>query len=258
MNAANSSSSGSSRPVVKLEKPATVPCDVNGYPESRLARLFNGSIPIVLDSLKQHYFIDRDGKMFRYVLSFLRTGQLLLPDNFMFMDMLWIEAKYYDIQPMLKELDKYRVDRGYSRPNSRKNNRGVTSSSADEGKSHAEQQQHGLAEDDDAACARDYECIAMHVSPDLGERITLSGERNTIEEIFPEIQQALMDGRNTGWSQDPRYVIRFPINGYCKLNSLQVFQRLFDHVFKIVASTGGGVEGQQFSEYLLSRRNVPL
>jgi hypothetical protein len=32
--------------------------------------------------LKQHYFIDRDGEIFRYVLSFLRTSKLLLPDDF--------------------------------------------------------------------------------------------------------------------------------------------------------------------------------
>ena len=29
------------------------------FPESRLSRLFSGGIPIVLDTLKQHYFIDR-------------------------------------------------------------------------------------------------------------------------------------------------------------------------------------------------------
>lgn len=49
---------------------------------SRISRLFNGTEPIVLDSLKQHYFIDRDGEIFRYILSFLRTSKLLLPDDF--------------------------------------------------------------------------------------------------------------------------------------------------------------------------------
>ncbi|CAG2109109.1 unnamed protein product [Medioppia subpectinata] len=51
------------------------------HPESRLARMFNGSIPIVLDSLKQHYFIDRDGKMFRHILNFLRTNSLIIGTN---------------------------------------------------------------------------------------------------------------------------------------------------------------------------------
>lgn len=35
-----------------------------------------------MDGLKQHYFIDRDGHMFRYILNFLRTSRLLLPDDF--------------------------------------------------------------------------------------------------------------------------------------------------------------------------------
>ncbi|KAI4886026.1 hypothetical protein NFI96_013315 [Prochilodus magdalenae] len=54
--------------------------DEEGAPS--ISRLFNGTEPIVLDSLKQHYFIDRDGEIFRYILSFLRTCKLLLPDDF--------------------------------------------------------------------------------------------------------------------------------------------------------------------------------
>ncbi|XP_049584860.1 uncharacterized protein [Syngnathus scovelli] len=53
------------------------------YPDSRrIGRLFDGSEPIVLDGLRQNYFIDRDGAMFRYILNFLRTSKLLLPDDF--------------------------------------------------------------------------------------------------------------------------------------------------------------------------------
>ena len=55
----------------------------------RISRLFNGTEPIVLDSLKQHYFIDRDGEIFRYILSFLRTCKLLLPDDFKVNEMKW-------------------------------------------------------------------------------------------------------------------------------------------------------------------------
>lgn len=67
------------------------------YPESRLAKLFNGTIPIVLDSLKQHYFIDRDGGMFRHILNFMRNSKLLIPDDFMNLELLLIEAKYFEI-----------------------------------------------------------------------------------------------------------------------------------------------------------------
>lgn len=64
---------------------------------SRLCKMFNGTYPIVLDSLKQHYFIDRDGPMFRHILNFLRNGKLTLPDDFKDYDLLLYEAKYYEI-----------------------------------------------------------------------------------------------------------------------------------------------------------------
>lgn len=67
------------------------------YPESRLAKLFNGSIPIVLDSLKQHYFIDRDGNMFRHILNFMRNSKLLIAEDFCDLELLLEEAKYFEI-----------------------------------------------------------------------------------------------------------------------------------------------------------------
>lgn len=101
-----------------------------------------------------------------------------------------------------------------------------------------------------------YECVALHVSPDLGERIMLSGDRALLDEVFPETNQALMDARSSvTWNQhDARHVIRFPLNGYCKLNSVQAITRLLNAGFKVAASNGGGVEGQQFSEYLFVRK----
>ncbi len=68
--------------------------------------MFNGSIPIVLDTLKQHYFIDRDGKLFRYVLNFMRTGRLSLPLSFDDFDSLLEEAKYYEIDLMVKQIEE--------------------------------------------------------------------------------------------------------------------------------------------------------
>lgn len=101
-----------------------------------------------------------------------------------------------------------------------------------------------------------YECLAMHVCPDLGERIMLSGDRCLVEEVFPETNQALMDARSSvSWNQhDATHVIRFPLNGYCKFNSVQAITRLLNAGFRIAASSGGGVEGQQFSEYLFVRK----
>lgn len=64
------------------------------FSDSKLAKMFNGNIPIVLDSLKQHYFIDRDGQMFRYVLNFLRNQRLIVPEKFDEFEQLYEEARY--------------------------------------------------------------------------------------------------------------------------------------------------------------------
>ncbi|ROL42111.1 BTB/POZ domain-containing protein kctd15 [Anabarilius grahami] len=158
------------------------------YPDSRISRLFNGTEPIVLDSLKQHYFIDRDGEIFRFILSFLRTCKLLLPDDFKDFNLLYEEARYYQLTPMIKELERWKQER----------------------------EQRRLAQPCD--------CLVVRVTPDLGERIALSGEKVLIEEIFPETGDVMCNSVNAGWNQDPTHVIRFPLNGYCRLNSVQVMR----------------------------------
>lgn len=73
--------------------------------------------------------------------------------------------------------------------------------------------------------ARPCECLVVRVAPDLGERITLSGDKSLIEEVFPEIGDVMCNSVNAGWNHDSTHVIRFPLNGYCHLNSVQVQQR---------------------------------
>ncbi|XP_015209331.1 uncharacterized protein kctd1 isoform X1 [Lepisosteus oculatus] len=187
------------------------------YPESRIGRLFDGTEPIVLDSLKQHYFIDRDGHMFRYILNFLRTSKLLIPDDFKDYSLLYEEARYFQLQPMLGELERWRQDRELGR------------------------------------FSRPCECLVVRVAPDLGERIALSGDKALIEEVFPEIGDVMCNSVNAGWNHDSTHVIRFPLNGYCHLNSVQVLERLQQRGFEIVGSCGGGVDSSQFSEYVLRR-----
>ncbi|ELW61645.1 BTB/POZ domain-containing protein KCTD1 [Tupaia chinensis] len=187
------------------------------YPESRIGRLFDGTEPIVLDSLKQHYFIDRDGQMFRYILNFLRTSKLLIPDDFKDYTLLYEEAKYFQLQPMLLEMERWKQDRETGR------------------------------------FSRPCECLVVRVAPDLGERITLSGDKSLIEEVFPEIGDVMCNSVNAGWNHDSTHVIRFPLNGYCHLNSVQVLERLQQRGFEIVGSCGGGVDSSQFSEYVLRR-----
>ncbi|XP_033755137.1 BTB/POZ domain-containing protein kctd15-like [Pecten maximus] len=212
-------------------------------PESKLARMFNGNIPIILDSLKQHYFIDRDGKMFRHILNYLRSSRLMLPEGFREYDQLIEEARYYDLHGIVREVEILR------RCKNIKTEKSEVGSSVNAQKQHQPQQIRSGEFSD---------CIAVSISPDLGERISLSAEKHLLEEVFPELTSALMDSRNSGFNLDNRYVIRFPVNGFCKLNSIQVLQRLFNHRFLVHASTGGGVEGQQFTEYLFLRTNCKL
>lgn len=101
-----------------------------------------------------------------------------------------------------------------------------------------------------------YEVVALHISPELGERILLSADRCILEEIFSECSQAALDARSgAAWNQhEGTQIIRFPLNGFCKLNSIQVLTRLVNAGFHIKASTGGGVESEKFSEYVLIRK----
>ncbi|XP_037923711.1 BTB/POZ domain-containing protein kctd15-like isoform X2 [Hermetia illucens] len=213
------------------------------FPDSKLAKLFNGSIPIVLDSLKQHYFIDRDGGMFRHILNFLRNAKLLISEDFPDFDLLMEEARYFEIDPMVKQLEQMKKDRV------RNGNYLSSPPLLSRVKSSPRTGSQEYL----------YEVVALHISPDLGERIMFSAERSLLEEIFPESSQAAQNARSgAAWSQpDWRQVIRFPLNGYCKLNSVQVLTRLLNAGFTVEASTGGGVEGQQFSEYLLIRK-IPM
>ena len=50
------------------------------------------------------YFIDRDGTHFRHILNYLRTGQLIVPEDKVVCKELLREAEFYQIQGILAEL----------------------------------------------------------------------------------------------------------------------------------------------------------
>ena len=51
------------------------------------------------------YFIDRDGTHFRYILNYLRTGELIVPNDEIIRRELLAEAKFYQVEGMINELE---------------------------------------------------------------------------------------------------------------------------------------------------------
>uniref|UniRef100_H2YKQ0 BTB domain-containing protein n=1 Tax=Ciona savignyi TaxID=51511 RepID=H2YKQ0_CIOSA len=186
------------------------------FPSSKLGRLFNGSEPIVLDTLKQHYFIDRDGNMFRHILNFLRTSKLALPDDFHELDQLIQEARFFELKLMIEQLEDFKERRDVS-------------------KTHKD-------------------CVVIRTMPDLGERICLGGSKHIIASIFPEVADVITSADNCTWNHNSTHVIRFPLNAFCNLNSIQVLERFLSSGFSVLAGSGGGSESSShFSEWVVAR-----
>ena len=78
------------------------------FPDSMLGVMFSGRRSVAKDS-RGNFFIDRDGPMFRYVLNFLRSSKLNLPDNFQEFDQLAEEADFYQIPRLIEALKKIKL-----------------------------------------------------------------------------------------------------------------------------------------------------
>jgi len=73
---------------------------------SMLGAMFSGKYKMETDE-DGHYFIDRDGTWFRYVLNFLRNGTIGVPKDQGIRDELLKEAEFYNIEAMIDLLTKY-------------------------------------------------------------------------------------------------------------------------------------------------------
>jgi hypothetical protein len=51
------------------------------------------------------YFLDRDGTYFRYILNYFRDKKLVLPENFSELKQLCLEAKYFQIDRLINEIE---------------------------------------------------------------------------------------------------------------------------------------------------------
>ena len=73
------------------------------HPGSMLHAMFSGRFDTKPDE-DGTYFIDRDGTHFRYILNYLRTGELVVPDDKTIRHELLIEAKFYQVEGIIKVL----------------------------------------------------------------------------------------------------------------------------------------------------------
>ena len=72
-------------------------------PNSMLAAMFSGRFEMK-PSEDGSFFIDRDGTHFRFILNFLRTGKLTLPEGATCTKELEEEAEFYQIQGLIDAL----------------------------------------------------------------------------------------------------------------------------------------------------------
>ena len=72
-------------------------------PDSMLAAMFSGKFEM-RPSEDGAFFIDRDGTHFRFILNYLRTGKLTLPDEEKILREIEEEADFYQITGIINEL----------------------------------------------------------------------------------------------------------------------------------------------------------
>ena len=72
-------------------------------PTSMLAAMFSGRHEVQTTE-DGSFFIDRDGTYFRFILNYLRDGELILPEGATFLAELEAEARFYQVQGILNEL----------------------------------------------------------------------------------------------------------------------------------------------------------
>lgn len=180
-------------------------------PDSLLGRIFSGRQHVDKDHSGK-YFIDRDGSLFRYILDFLRTRRLHLPDDFREIARLKSEAEFFEIRGLEQQLEL-----------------------------HLKARQRAAT-----IVNERFGYITLHIrgtytfgrsgQADVNfrklQRIVVCGKVSLCREVFEETLNETRDPNPEG----SRYTNRF----YLKHNYIErAFKRLQDCNFELVSSSGG-------------------
>ena len=84
--------------------------DIMEKPGLSLREMFSdpGNQVCPVDS-QGNFFIDRDGHLFRYILSYLRTSEIVLPEDFKELQALKLEVEFYSLwfmRAILEDVDR--------------------------------------------------------------------------------------------------------------------------------------------------------
>ena len=101
------SSSSDSQLNVGGTKYITTKTTLRKYPHSMLGAMFMENIPLSTDK-DGNYFIDRPGHIFQYILQFLRCGKLVLPKGFNELELLQVEADFYQIEKLISAIEDHK------------------------------------------------------------------------------------------------------------------------------------------------------
>ena len=183
--------------------------------------------------------------MFKHILNFMRTGRPILPDNFGHLELLLEEARYYELQGKITRPQNFTSKIGSSHfargpfdvslwPVILPQYVCISDPLAEltrerrlificlELVTQLTNLQHkpgslnngNIPRTSHTSAGHDWEVVALNVSPEMGERIMISGVRETIEEVFPEISNTLQDTRHSlAWNSTTKYVIRSVARG---------------------------------------------
>jgi len=199
---------------------------------SLLFLMFSGDPGNLLQDSKGRVFIDRDGVLFRYILDYLRSGQLLLPDNFQEFSRLKTEAEYFKLKAAVSQLECCGSKTGCSKPGSTllspcpKRPSATDMSGTWGGEGYIVVGYRGTF-----AFGRDMSDVKFRKLT----RILVHGKINMCKEVFKD---SLNDSRDPDRGQDgDRYTARY----FLKHTVLeQAFDQLCEAGFRMVGSCASG------------------